>query len=388
MRIDKINLYKVLLPFSVKFSHSIRKRLFTKNIVVEIISDTGEIKGYGEGAPRSYVTGETQESAAYGVQNLIGKNQFPWELNDVSQIWDFVDSLPNGKGTNSAVCALETALLDALARKQDRYILEYFPQDFFVNSIHYGAAIPFASGKKLMDMCGLVKKIGLKKLKLKMGRDFEQNRNMVETLSLILGDGYDLKVDINGAWDYELALAHIPILKEYNVKVVEQPMMPDDPDIAEFSGTIRGNGIILMADESACSLDEVKRIIKEGYYKMVNIRLSKCGGFRRSFKIIDYLRRRGLSFQIGCQLGETGLLSAAGRALSLLCGDAAYYDGSYDAYLLKENITVKDVSFGPGGKAGPLNGPGLGVEVSKEKLERMSDLSSKITIMRPTQPAR
>lgn len=382
MRIDKINLYKVLLPFSVKFSHSIRKRLFTKNVVVEIISDGGEITGYGEGAPRSYVTGETQESAVNGIQNLIGKSEFPWELNDVSQIWDFVDSLSNGKGANSAVCALETALLDILARKQGRYVLEYFPQDLLVHSIHYGAAIPFASGKKLKEMCGLVKKIGLKRLKLKMGKDFEQNRNMIETLSLILGDGYDIKVDINGAWDYEIALAHVPMLREYAVKVVEQPMSPDDPDIAEFSGTIKGDGIILMADESACSLDEVKWIIKEGYYKMVNVRLSKCGGFRRSFKIIDYLRSRRLSFQIGCQLGETGLLSAAGRVLSLLSGDAAYYDGSYDAYLLKENITVEDVSFGLGGKAGPLKGPGLGVEVSKEKLERLSDLSAKITIAR------
>ena len=103
VRIDKINLYKVLLPFSVTFSHSIRKRLFTKNIVVEIISDNGEVKGYGEGAPRSYVTGETQESAADGVQNLIGKSEFPWELNDVSQIWDFVDDLPEGKKYNSAI---------------------------------------------------------------------------------------------------------------------------------------------------------------------------------------------------------------------------------------------------------------------------------------------
>ena len=116
---------------------------------------------------------------------------------------------------------------------------------------------------------------------------------------------------------------------------------------------------------------------------MINVRISKCGGFRRSLRIIDYLRDNNISFQIGCQLGETGLLSAAGRALSLLCGDAIYYDGSYDEFMLKENITSENVSFGAGGKAGPLKGFGLGIEVSRQKLERLSDLPEKITITRP-----
>jgi hypothetical protein len=90
-----------------------------------------------------------------------------------------------------------------------------------------------------------------------------------------------------------------------------------------------------------------------------------------------------MPFQIGCQLGESGLLSAAGRVLALLCEDADYYDGSYDAFLLQDNITTKDVSFGKGGEAGPLNGPGLGVEVDKEKLGRLSDFSNSVTLKRP-----
>ena len=58
------------------------------------------------------------------------------------------------------------------------------------------------------------------------------------------------------------------------------------------------------------------------------------------------------------------------------------YDGSYDRFLLKENITIQDVSFGFGGKAGPLDGPGLGVEVNRNALERLSD-SDIITIKNP-----
>jgi len=116
---------------------------------------------------------------------------------------------------------------------------------------------------------------------------------------------------------------------------------------------------------------------------MINVRLSKCGGLRNSFKIIDYLRHNGISFQIGCHMGESGILSAAGRVLCLLCSDAVYCDGSYDEFMLKENVTIENVSFGPGGEADPLNGPGLGIKVSGRKLARLSENPTTVSVLKP-----
>jgi muconate cycloisomerase len=375
MKIDEINIYRILVPFSVEFCHSLKKgssATFAKNVIVEVIAERGEIKGYGEGTPRPYVTGETQESVNKSINCFLQQDSFPWELNDVSQIWNFVDGLHNGKKHNSAICALEISLLDALGKTQDKSILEYLPQDFFNDTIYYGVGVPIADKQRVMDICQLIKKMKIKKLKLKMGQDFAENREIIETVSSIFGHDYDLKIDLNGAWNRDLAFEHIPLIEEYNVKVVEQPMMPDDPDIAEFAEALQDHSAVLMADESACSLGDIERMIEEAHYKMVNVRLSKCGGFRNSLKIIDHLRQKGVSFQVGCHLGESGLLSAAGRALSVLCRDAIYYDGSYDQFLLKENITSENVSFGPRGEAGPLEGPGLGVKVSRQNLRRLS----------------
>jgi muconate cycloisomerase len=167
-------------------------------------------------------------------------------------------------------------------------------------------------------------------------------------------------------------MRHLPLLSKYQVKVVEQPMLPDDPNLAEFAEALKEYGILLMADESACSFGDVKKIIEKGHYKMINIRLSKLGGFRKSLKIIDCLRKEKLFFQIGCHLGESGILSAAGRILSLLCRDSMYFDGSYDQFLLKRNITQENVSFGLGGEAGPLEGAGLGVTINESNLNQMT----------------
>jgi len=192
-----------------------------------------------------------------------------------------------------------------------------------------------------------------------------------------------LKADVNGAWDRETAFKHLPLIAEYHIEVIEQPMAPGDPDIAAVSARLKACNAKIMADESACSFHDVQALVAEGHYNMINVRLSKCGGFRRSLRIIDFLRSKGVSFQVACQLGESGVLSAAGRALSLLCKDALYHDGSYDDFLLKENVTKQNVSFGQGGWAGPLGGVGLGVEVSGSNLRHLSDGSDPISFRRP-----
>jgi len=383
MKIVKINIYNILLSFSGDFSHSLKKGSSANNIVVEIIANQGEIKGYGEGAPRLYVTGESQKSATKSISHFLKKDSFPWELNDVSRIWDFVDNLPNGKEHNSAICALEMSLLDALSKSQNKSITDYFPKDFYTILINYGATIPLSNKERIMEICGLIKKMRINKLRLKMGQDFKQNKEVIETVRLMFGDDYNLRIDLNGSWDHEIASNHVSLIKKYDVKVVEQPMIPGDPGLTEFAKIMQNYGVILMADESACSLEDLEGIIKDGNYKMINIRLSKCGGFRRSLRIIDNLRMNGISFQIGCQLGESGILSAAGRALSLLCRDAVYYDGSYDRFMLKENITTQDVSFGPGGEAGPLDGYGLGVKINRENLLHLSNGYPSLSISNP-----
>jgi muconate cycloisomerase len=80
-------------------------------------------------------------------------------------------------------------------------------------------------------------------------------------------------------------------------------------------------------------------------------------------------RQVGLDLQAGCHVGETGILSAIGRAAASLMPDAVYVDGSYDGYILSGNITTESFTFGRGGKAPVLRGHRLGYEVDESKLK-------------------
>ena len=373
MKISSINVYKVTLPFQFTFSHSQKDARSVDNIVVEILTRSQGLRGYGEGGPRPYVTGETQDTAIRDVELLCLDDRFPWELHHVEQIWAFVESATSDKSHNAALCALEMALLDVLGKKQGRNVLYYLPTDYATDNIHYGATIPIADHDMILSMFRKMKEFDMGDVRLKMGKDFQWNRRALEILRQTLGFDCDVRVDVNGDWDLILAEQHLPLLGFHGVSILEQPLPPHDKSWKDLLTMAKPHNLKFMADESVCSLEDTERAISEGYFDVINVRLSKCGGFFNSLRIIRRIRDAGLNYQVGCQLGESGILSAAGRALSAVSCDALYYDGSYDAFLLKGNLTTEHVTFNHAGRAVPLQGPGLGVTVEPKNLDRFSN---------------
>jgi len=385
MRINQINVYPVKLPFRGDFSISRLKGRSSETIVVEIIAHGGEITGNGEGIPLEFVTGETLESTVENIDFLTKRDSFPWILNDISQIKNFVEDIPECKELDAAVCALETGLLDLLGKSQNRPVIDYFPNDHSTDKICYGASITLGDQDRVRGLSKFIKEtLGIKNhIRIKMDKDLKQNEETVKIVRQVFGNDCELRMDPNTVWDYKNAQSHLPFIKEYMVKVVEEPMSRYDPDLPKFAHMVQDRGAILMACESAPTLIDVEKIIKKGLYGIINVKISRSGGFHRALKIIETVRESQLSFQIGCSLGESGILSAAGRTLCLLCGDAKYYDGSYDQYVLAENTTVKNVSFGYGGEAGSLEGSGLGVTVDSNKLEKSICKGFVKTILKP-----
>ncbi|MBW1927740.1 MAG: hypothetical protein JRJ13_01120 [Deltaproteobacteria bacterium] len=384
MCIDQVNIYSLLVPLKIDLSISYETINASRPVVVEVVANRADIRGYGEGLPVQEVTGETPEIVIRNLIRFVKNPNFPREIYHVDQIFAFLDSLPKGKQFHAAICAMELALLDALGKYEGKSLTDYFSHEFWTNKVRYGVIIPILKEKQLIGMCSAIKEMKLTDLRIKMGNSLDQNEMCVRLVREILSERCNLRADVNRAWDLHLARQHISLIKNYGIRVIEEPMPPGEKGFQEFAASMKDIGVTLMACESAPSFEDIKRIVQEGYFEMVNVRVSRSGGLRKALRIIHYLRNHGISFQIGCSRGETGILSAAGRALALLCKDAVYVDGSYDAFLLKENITTEDVSFGLGGEAGPLLGNGLGVEVEPDRISSLCVKSHSISISRAT----
>mgnify|MGYP006302281821 CR=1 FL=1 len=127
-----------------------------------------------------------------------------------------------------------------------------------------------------------------------------------------------------------------------------------------------------MLDESLCSMVDGERAIAGGWCDLFNLRLSKCGGFLPTLELARLAYKSGLSCQLGCQVGETAILSAAGRMFAQSVKGLEALEGSYDRHLVRDPLGEKDISFGLGGKAPALNGPGLGIRIRPGAVESVT----------------
>jgi muconate cycloisomerase len=159
-------------------------------------------------------------------------------------------------------------------------------------------------------------------------------------------------------------------LEPFGISAVEQPVPHEEADrLADVRRKVRTP---IMLDESLCGRVDAERAIDRATCDLFNLRLSKCGGFIPTLELARLAKRSGLGYQLGCQVGETALLSAAGRHFATSVGGIRYLEGSYDRYLVRERLAREDITFSWGGWAPALNKGGLGVTIAAEDLARIT----------------
>jgi muconate cycloisomerase len=127
-----------------------------------------------------------------------------------------------------------------------------------------------------------------------------------------------------------------------------------------------------MADESLVTLEQARQLIEQGACDYFNIRLSKCGGVTGSLAIAKLAQDAGVKIQVGAQVGETAILSAAGRTFAAHLPALTFAEGSFGTWLLTEDVALEDISFGYAGSAPLLRTRGLSVTVKDDTLERFA----------------
>jgi len=161
------------------------------------------------------------------------------------------------------------------------------------------------------------------------------------------------------------------------VRSYEQPIAAADLDGQAW--LVRESGLDVMADESFHTRDSLERLIERRAATAVNARISKCGGLIATLKRCREARAAGLWIQVGCQVGESSLLSAAHLRLCAAIGDVRYAEGCFGRLLLAEDPASPLLQFRRGGRPPtPPPGPGLGVMIDEEALARHTTRTVKI----------
>jgi muconate cycloisomerase len=354
----RLTIYALGIPFVESFKHSTQERSFSDAVVVKLEDDEGNV-GYGEGLPRPYVSGETVESmVAYLAGTLWpALRDKPLPAPDLAAIEAFIPDLPapNVVAPTAARAAMELAVLDLTLRRAGRSLAILLPP--VRQKVVYSGVITSGTLEKAVQHARQMKLVGLRHIKIKVGLDDDLAR--VKAIRDVFGPAASLRLDANGAWETpEAARLALEAFVPYDIASVEQPL-PRGADYAAL-----GSPIPVMVDESLITPADAEALA--GVVDYFNIRVSKCGGLQRALQMATKAPR----LQVGSQVGETAILSAAGRHLAAHLPEVAFVEGSFGTLLLTEDIAANPVKFGHKGEAPLLTGPGLGVEVVPAKLEK------------------
>jgi L-Ala-D/L-Glu epimerase len=377
-----VDVLTVELPFRFSFGHALAERSSSTNVVVRVRLEDGTV-GYGEGVPREYVTGETVESVVGALTARLVPQVVGSGFDDTDAVAELLAGLPatapDGSPQTAARCALELAVLDAAGRHFGCSVQHWLgarPAPVVV----YDAVLPFSSPKKLVALALVIRALGIRQVKIKVGADLEKELRSLELLRRRLGPGVDLRVDANCGWAVDDALAALERMRAFRISAVEQPLPADDLDGLALLTAEAPEAVIV--DESLRTVDEARRLAERQACDGFNIRISKCGGLLPSLTIADIAREHGLFTVVGAQVGESGILSAAGRHAAAAIVMPRYVEGSGGRLLLRDDLTAENVLPGRRGWARTFDGPGLGVTVREDVLARHTRASHTIAAER------
>jgi muconate cycloisomerase len=206
------------------------------------------------------------------------------------------------------------------------------------------------------------------KIKVASGEDAER----VAAVRSILGPSASIRLDANGAFKPADALRFLESVAGCGIDCIEQPIPRGSA--AELAALRAASPVPVMADESIVTVQDAEELIAASAVDSFNLRISKCGGIGGTLAISAQAASAGVGVQLGCHVGETAVLSAAGRCLAAFLADLRFVEGSYGTHLLKEDIANEDIAFGPGGEAPLLAGAGLGINVRDDLLDKHAAL--------------
>ena len=294
--------------------------------------------GWGEAAPTTYY-GETPETVLAAL-NLYAA-QLPADPFDLEAAEHVLRATLGGNP--SARAALSTALHDLVGKRLGVPLCRLWGLDAAktpISTFTIGLDTPDKMRVKVIEA------EPYPVLKVKLGTDRDD-----EILRTVRGaTAKELRVDANCGWTRKQAIRMLPVLEEFGVTVLEQPLPAHDRD--GLALVTRASRIPVIADESCLVATDIPPLV--GAVDGINIKLAKCGGLREALRMIAVARAHGLMVMVGCMIESSIAITAAAHFTPLV--DIADLDGA--ALLAADPFAGATIERG---RIALPSGPGLGV---------------------------
>ena len=365
MIITTIDIYRLSIPME-PFTIATGTMHFAQNMFIRVHTSDG-LTGVGECSAFPMIAGETQDTCMVLAKDfaLIWKGKDPLHIEDrVQELEKYIYA------NRTAKSAFDMALYDIAAKAAGLPLYKFLGGGYAEPESDITVGIDTAAGMAARAL-ELMKGRRVNMLKIKLGKDPEDDIQRMMAIRSAVGPGMKLRVDANQGWNLEGAAKALNGMYDLGIEFCEQPLPKRMDDLLpDLRSRTR---IPIMADESVFDHYDALRLIKTRACDSINIKLSKSGGIYEALKIHEVSASAGIPNMLGGML-ETRLALSANVHLALACPNIIYYDldtcllGHYEdpvvGGLVYDDLKLKIPDT-----------PGIGADMDDAWLERCEKLT-------------
>lgn len=333
-------------------------------VLVRVVCDDG-IEGWGEATTIGGLSygEESPESIKTNIDTHIAPLLIGMDASEVGKAMAKIRKII--QGNRFAKCAIETALLDAQARRLNIPLSELLGG-------RVRDALPvawtLASGDTSKDIAEAEKMLALRRhriFKLKIGlRSVEADVAHVLTIKKALGADVSVRVDVNQAWSELDAVNGIAALEAGGIDLIEQPIRADNrTGLARLANRF---SVALMADEALHGPIDAFDLATTAAADVFAVKITQSGGLIPAIQVATVAQLAGIGLYGGTML-EGGIGTAAAAHVFSTFSDLSHGTELFGPLLLTEEVLREPLIYKDFMLQVP-NRPGLGVEIDREKL--------------------
>ena len=356
MRVDHLETVPYALAFREPYVTA-RGTLERRELVLVRLHTAGGPTGLGEAAPLALRGGiglaeleaELRERCAPAIEGMKANR---------STLAGLIAAVSAVGASRQAVSAIDLALHDLVGRVEGEPVWRLLGADR-VDPVPCNATLVAGEPDDVAASSERWVRDGFETLKLKVG--VPGDLGQVAAVRERLGRAPRIRVDANGSWSPDEAIARLGAMARHDLELAEQPA----PDLEGLARVRRGVRPAIAADESVVDADDARHAVETGACDLATVKLAKAGGIAAALEVA-----REIPVYLSSALdGPVGIAAAAHTAQVLPGGGAGVAHGLATQRLLSATVAARGPELD-----GPLlrvpDEPGLGVEIDELALAR------------------
>ncbi len=353
MKIRSVKFWKEDLELTKPYTIAFETFSSVENLFVFLELENGMI-GMGAGAPSPFVTGEQMSDSMALLANRLEAMLCGQDIRHFYSVLD--KATQEFSGHPAALAAIDIALYDAFAKYLGIPLVHFWGLKH--HRLPTSITIGIMSVEETLAEAAQRIKEGFRVIKLKTGRDVEQDIETFTKLRELVGPGIKIRVDANQGYTVSDLLKFETHTRSLDVEFVEQPFPRGRLTwMQQLPSPLRDH---CAADEDLHNAAEALYLVDHSNpFGIFNIKLMKCGGLTNGRRIAQIAVDAGIDLMWGC-MDESIISISAALHLALASSATKYIDldGSIDLArdVVSGGFILEDGYMSVVGK------PGLGVE--------------------------